>query len=179
MHEILFLGFDLHLLVQALDSALFESKDIEVIAKSSEKFVQMVLTAKNKYVRECFNPAIDTNQAPSWLNKASKVKLKFIDSCNFLASSLATLVDNLVKDNSPFFTLLEQAFPVMINDPDRMATKEDISYLLRKINFPYSYLTSPEVLVPGHQIPSRSHFDNDLTGEKISDSEWHLVQEMC
>jgi len=47
------------------------------------------------------------------------------------------------------------------------------------MNFPYSYLTSPDVLGTGHPIPDRKYFDNDLTAEKISDEDWSLVHRIC
>ena len=176
---VLFVGFDMHLLVQALDNPLFESKDIDVIAKSGEKFVQMTLIAKDKYVRNAHNPDLDDESEVGWLNKIPKVRLRMIDSNQFLAAPLSVLTSNLRKESSPFFALLTDALHVMTGQPQMDVTDEDINLLLRKMDFPYSYLSSPAVLEAEHPIPPRHYFDNDLTGEKLSDHDWNLVAEIC
>ena len=139
----------------------------------------MCLKARDMYVKDVDNPWFENEYESSWLNRSRKVKIRFIDSHNFMNASLSKLVSNLAKENSPFFSFVRDAFPVMINQPMRDCTDEDMKYLVGKMDFPYSYLTSPEVLQPYHPIPPRHFFDNDLTGEKMTDSDWIKFNEIC
>lgn len=94
----------------------------------------------------------------------------FLDSFNFMDSSLAKLIEVNVKDEK---TTAEPVFPILMNFVGGSVEKYQI--LCRKLPFPYKYLTSFDVL-PVEQLPSRSEFTDDLKKEEISDSDYTLAQ---
>ena len=80
-------------------------------------------------------------------------KLCFIDSFQFLNSSLDSLVKNLAKD---YFKYLSQEFD------------NNVSNLLKqKVFYPYEYMSDLEKFK--EQLPSKEKFYSSLTGKKNSE----------
>ena len=191
------LGFDGHLIVKALDNELFDKSGVKVICRSSERFIQMTISARDMYYKSLFNPNYDHRAKTEEPVESSdeegeekkdgnmcfrwkeRVKIRLIDSNEFMHAPLSKLALALEKEDSQYFTILRQAFHVLVGDMNWNVTDEDMKYMLKKLPFPYRYLKSEEVLQPGHPIPGREWFNNDLTGEECTDAEWKMVQEVC
>ena len=107
-----------------------------------------------------------------------RVKLRFLDNCNFLPSSLSSLSSALSKDGCRYWHMLTQSLPSMLPHLDTFEPSY-IDLLLKKLPYCYQYLSSPEVLKDGHSLPPREMWDNDLKREKITDEEWNLVHKVC
>ena len=91
--------------------------------------------------------------------------LDFIDSFQFMSSSLETLVSNLAKEGSSKFTHVCQHF-----------NKGHHSLLLCKGVYPYDYVDRPEVL-DETTLPPPEAFYNSLSGEHISEGDYqHACQ---
>ena len=91
--------------------------------------------------------------------------LRFIDSFQFLGTSLGKLVENLAQDGKQHFNHLCQHF----TDP----AKQDL--LLRKGVFPYDYVDSPERLLET-QLPTAAEFYSLLNEEAISQEDYTYAQ---
>ena len=92
-------------------------------------------------------------------------KLGFIDSFQFLSSSLDNLDKDLAKD---YFKYLSQEFDNNILDLDLVK---------QKIFYPYEYMSDFENFK--EELPSKETFYNSLTGKKISDKEYEHVFKVC
>ena len=92
---------------------------------------------------------------------------QFLDSLQFMAASLETLVNNLKAGTSGAekFPILRQCYP----------DERDQQLLLRKGVFPYEYLTSADVFEE-QQLPPRAAFYSRLRGEEISKADYHHAQ---
>ena len=88
----------------------------------------------------------------------------FLDSYQFMSSSLASLVNNL--DSLPYTEILKREYPNLTNDIIR-----------RKGIFPYSYFNSLNKLQES-SLPPRSAFRNDLTGEECLEEDYHFAQKV-
>ena len=86
----------------------------------------------------------------------------FLDSFQFMSSSLASLVNNL--DSLPFTEMLKRDYPNLTNET-----------IKRKGVFPYSYFDSLSKLQES-SLPSREAFLNDLTGESCSEEDYRFAQ---
>ncbi|CAG7830541.1 unnamed protein product [Allacma fusca] len=128
--------FDVHFLLQHLDSPLFDSKDF------------------------C---------------GGKRVKVRLIDSYQFLPGSLEKLASSLKKEKASSFKLLNQGLKFMF-----AYEQEDMNMdlLTEKLKYPYTYLSSANVLEPGHPIPPKETFYNDLSLEDVSDKDWSNVQQL-
>ena len=165
-------------MIKSLGCKRIDKKNIQVIAKSTERIIQITLTAKNKYLPASYNQNYST--AASFYSRcASSVRVKMIDSKNFMSGSLDALTRALVKENNPILRLLKDAFPTIIGDYSRVATDEDIAYLNAKLDFPYNFLDSRDKLKDSVMIPEQKWFDNELKGTKMSDDDYRLVLEIC
>ena len=91
-------------------------------------------------------------------------KIRFIDSINFLPSSLDTLVKNTATKDFNIFHKCS-------NPLGKLYDKEKDKDLLRKGVFPYEYITSSEVLNK-IKLPKRKKFYSQLNGKGISKSEY-------
>ena len=86
-------------------------------------------------------------------------KLSFIDSFQFLSSSLDILVKNQVKDD---FKYLRQEFD------------NNVLHLVKQKGvYPYKYLNDFEKFK--EELPSKEKFYSSLTGRKITDKEYEHV----
>ena len=86
-------------------------------------------------------------------------KLRFIDSFQFLSSSLDSLVKNLNKDD---FKYLGQEFDNNVLD-----------LVKQKGFYPYEYMSDFEKFK--EQLPRKEKFYSSLTDKKISDKEYERV----
>ena len=130
-----FKNYDAHLILKH-GIGKFPDWKLECITQTTQKF--MSLSAKI--------PVGITRK-----NRTIYFTINFMDSFQFMSSSLATLANNL--ETHPITEQLKDRVPSL--SPD---------VLQRKGVFPYSYFTSLAVLDETH-IPSREDFRNDLTGE--------------
>ena len=89
-------------------------------------------------------------------------KLGFIDSFQFLSSSLDSLVKNLGQDD---FAYLSQEFDNTILD-----------LVKQKGFYPYKYMTDSDKFK--EQLPRKEKFYSSLTGKKISDKEYEHVHKV-
>ena len=102
---------------------------------------------------------LKTNVIPNGLEKYMSFtvnnKFSFIDSSQFLSSSLDSLVKSLGKDD---FTYLSQEFNTNILD-----------LVKHKGFYPYEYMSNLEKFK--EKLPSKDKFYSSLTNRKISDKE--------
>ncbi|MES9881403.1 MAG: C2H2-type zinc finger protein [Sedimenticola sp.] len=87
--------------------------------------------------------------------------LRFIDSFQFLNSSLECLVNNLAVDGIIAFRHLQSEFPV----------PEHANMLLRKGIYPYDYIDTEEKFNEPH-LPPREEFYSHLKRETVSETDY-------
>jgi hypothetical protein len=149
-----FRGYDAHLLCSTVIGKM-QHWDLSVIAQTKEKY--MTLEA-----------CIPTEQV--WdVSKQKMVqkftRLRFLDSYQFMASSLAKLVKNLELQDCEHILAMQQKY-----------TRVSFSILQQKGIFPYSYITSVEKLEEP-QLPAQHAFANDLTDQLCNDEDYSLAQQ--
>ncbi|XP_062569833.1 uncharacterized protein LOC134231854, partial [Saccostrea cucullata] len=115
---------------------LFKNKKLSVIANSNERYVTFSLG-----------------------------RLRFIDSFQFLSSSLDTLVQNLKSSGDTHFKYFNRHFQ----------TEKEKTLLLRKGVYPYSFVTDASKFMT-KQLPHKSAFYNSLSKTDISDEEYNHAQ---
>jgi len=96
-------------------------------------------------------------------------KLKFMDSCQFLASSLAGLVDNLKKSGIDKFKNTKKYF----GRDDKVLDE----LLLSKQIYPYDYMTGPEVYAD-LELPSKEKFYDGLNEKAISEADYEHAKKV-
>ena len=164
-------GFDFHLLVQGLNSNLFSTKDVHVIAKSAERFIQLEVTAKDMYLPYFVDKfRRDEPSTPFQKRPLQRVKLRFIDSFLFLRDSLDTLFQNVKKENSPYLSLIKTWFK-QVMPPHISSNEQNLNLLLRKLPFPYAYVSSRQVLHKVPPRPERHYSNNELKNKTNSNSD--------
>lgn len=137
-----FKNYDAHLIIKHGIDKMKHWK-LSVISQTSEKF--MFLRA----------------QVPVGKTKTDKTiyfQILFIDSYQFMSSSLAKLVENL--NTLPITEELTHKY-----------TEISTEVLRRKGVFPYAYFSSLQVL-DETSLPSQAAFANDLTGEECSEKDY-------
>ena len=82
-------GYDAHLFIKKLGRR-FKKKDIEVIAENKEKYISFNVKIKVKFAGVMDEDGTEV---------CENIQPRFIDSCRFMASSLAKLVSNLCATN--------------------------------------------------------------------------------
>lgn len=90
--------------------------------------------------------------------------LRFIDSLQFLNTSLDTLVDNMSKDGTHKFQHLKRHF-------------SEIDLLVRKGVFPYDYWDQEEKSLE-NRLPPKEAFYSTLTKTTISDDDYNHAQQV-
>ena len=145
-----FKGYDSHIICKY---ALGKQPDwlINVIPRTTEHFLTLTIKIP----------------VDKLINQAGKeytvyFQVKFIDSFQFMASSLANLVRNL--SDVPFARRLQRLNP---NVSDAVIRQKGV--------FPYTYFTSMECLNETH-LPEKHYFYNDLTNQHITDAEYEHAQ---
>ena len=135
-------NYDAHLLIKH-GLGKFKHWQLHCISQTTEKF--MSISAKV--------PVGKTKTG-----KAIFFTISFLDSFQFLSSSLATLAES--HTSLPVTEKLKDDIPSLSTD-----------VLRRKGVFPYSYFTSLRVLEET-SLPSRDAFKNDLSGEECSEEDY-------
>lgn len=132
-------GYDGHIIIKAINSSTVTSR-IECIPQNGERFLSM-----------------------------SFHNLRFIDSLQFLNSSLASLVDNIKKDNPDGFTYLKSQLNWICNRFNVEPTHERLQLLLSKGVYPYDYMDSfdrfDETCLPPIEKFKNLLDDSDLSQE--------------
>ncbi|CAG7820029.1 unnamed protein product [Allacma fusca] len=149
------------------ESDLFDPSDVHLISKGGEKLGQIEITAKNEYVPE-LKYSYNSSHIPSGKQSYGVLKLnvRFIDSFQFLTSSISNLAKGLKKENAPALSLVKEGISYIFP-----CKQHDYSLLLEKLQYPYKNLTSRKVLDNGHPIPGREHFNTELKKENVTDWE--------
>jgi hypothetical protein len=147
----IFVGsYDYHFLVQVLGkmSKKKQVAKIEVIPKTSEKFVSMSITREVEDIN-------DLGEA-----KKRHVKLTFLDSLSFTLTSLNNMVKKMLKGGTDKFNVVKQEFK------DEIRSGADISLLFKKGVFPYEYVSDASKLLE-KCLPPRKAFYSSLTKKHI------------
>ena len=120
--------------------------------------LNVIPQTKEKYMNITARIPVDKTQE----GKTVFFNVAFLDSFQFMSSSLASLVNNL--DSLPFTEILKRDYPNLTNET-----------IKRKGVFPYSYFDSLNKLQES-SLPSRAAFMNDLTGESCSEEDYRFAQ---
>lgn len=128
-------GYDSHFIIKELG---FDNENIDLIAQNKERYISFTKHFK--------------------LNNNQKIKLRFIDSFKFMASSIDNLAKNLEANQ---FLEIQKHFP----NPNQC------NLITRKGVFPYDFLDSYEKLnYPC--LPPPPNFYNKLTESNITDEQY-------
>ena len=125
----------------------FKHWQLRIISQTKEKY--MNLTARI--------PVGETREG-----KTIYFNVVFLDSYQFMSSSLAQLVNNL--ESLPFTDVLQRDYPNLTNE-----------IMKRKGVFPYTYFNSLSKLQES-SLPPRSAFKNDLNGEECAEEDYRFAQ---
>lgn len=132
-------GYDCHLFIKELGEI---PGQIKIIPKTKEKYMSF-----SKYLHVAENTFI---------------QLRFLDSFNFLATSLDKLIKTMnVKD--------------FVNLRSNFCNDKLFSLLTRKGVYPYDYMTDWSCYEQT-SLPLKCHFYNSLTNEYISDEDYNYAQ---
>ena len=145
-------GYDAHLFIRELGKK-FNKDDIGVIAENKEKYISFNVSIPVKLAG-----VTDKN------GKAviKKVKLRFIDSCRFMASSLDKLASNLDDDQC-------KNLRKFFND------EEQFRLMRRKGVYPYEYVDSWDKFEET-ALPPKEAFYSKLNMKGISDADYEHAQ---
>ena len=91
---------------------------------------------------------------------------KFKDSLAFLNAGLSELMNNLLRDKTHTFPIVDQLGVYAKGDTVRK------SLILRKGVYPYEYVTSIKKLRKTCGIPAKKHFFSTLTNSNVSDEDY-------
>lgn len=144
-------GYDAHLFIKEL--AIQMNGDLTIIPNNTEQYIAFTkVVNEDDFVTTSFK---------------DKIKLKFIDSCRFMPSSLSTLASFLPSDKKRvLYTESLKLYPI-----------ELVHMLERKGVFPYDYVDSIQRLEE-RSLPSKSDFYSELNDEEIDDDEYKFACEM-
>jgi len=123
-------GYDAHHIIKHLKNDSFYETDIKVIPNNTERYVSFEIN-----------------------------KMRFLDSFQFLSSSLDTLVKNLPRDH---FQYTKRYMP-------------DNDLIFQKGIFPYSHMTGPDVMEETC-LPPKEAFYNKLNESHIDDESYAHAQ---
>ena len=136
-------GYDAHLFIKEL-AKINDSKNLEVITKNKENYISFSADVK-----------VDSYIDKEGKERNKTIKLRFINSFKFMASSLDSLVNNLVKGGNKLFGL----------------ESKNYNLLIRKGVYPYEYMDSWDKF-DETSLPSTEKFYSKLTGSGISDEDY-------
>ena len=155
-------GYDSHLLMQELGKF---DKGINVIPSNMEKYMSFLVGNEVSY----HNKQTDKDKDKVFTREI--FNLKFIDSYQFMPSSLAQLVTDLKRSSK-----------------DKLADKfkytseefgEDTQLMTRKGIYPYSYMDCWDKFDVTPETLTKIDFRNDLTGDDITDEDFEFYSEVC
>ena len=128
-----------------------ESKDIEVIAKNKEDYITFSVKV-----------AVDKYQNKEGNERDRFIKLRFIDSFKFMASSLDSLTKNLVKGGRKLTGFEDYSEP-------------QYELLMGKRVYPYEYMSSWDKFEES-QLPPIEAFYSNLNMSNVSEGDYEHVQ---
>ena len=142
-------GYDSHLFIKNFG---FSEGNIDCIPNNEERYIS-------------FTKRI---QVGSYTSKKGEIKpwyhqIRFIDSFQFMATSLDNLVNILPKD--------------VFNNVKRNYAEDKLSLLTRKGVYPYEYMDTLEKLKET-KLPSREAFYSSLNGVGINDEDYEHAQKV-
>ena len=132
--------YDAHFIMQSVGA--LDDHEIKVIANNMENYISFSLTKKYKGV---------------------PISLQFIDSYQFLPTSLQKLVEDLPEDK----------FEILKENVDN----DNYKLLLRKGVYPYEYMSSFNKFEET-ELPEKTKFFSTLTNEGISDEDYAHAQQV-
>ena len=143
-------GYDAQLFIRELGKK-FDKGEIGVVAENKEKYISFnVDVIVDEYVNELSKV------------KEKKIQLRFIDSIRFMASSLDSLMNNLVKGGRKLSGFEDYS-------------KEQYKLLIRKGVYPYEYMSSWDKFKET-QLPFKEAFYSKLYMSDISDKDYEHAQ---
>ena len=143
-------GYDTHLFIRELGK---KTKDIGVIAKNKEDYITFL-----------FDVAVDKCVNKEGNEKDKTIELRFIDSFKFMASSLDSLMNNLVKGGRKLMGFEDYS-------------EEQYELLVRKGIYPYEYMSSWDKFTES-QLPPKKAFYSNLNMSNISDDDYQHAQKV-
>lgn len=146
-------GYDSHFIIKEICTQI--DGEIMVLAINDQNYISFTKTVNDAIV----------HVAGGKLFK-QRIKLKFIDSFRFMASSLDKLASYLPSDKK---TILRTEFDVLGNDKRRLLERKGI--------FPYDYVDSWEKLNET-TLPTREQFYSKLTETEIELSDYEFAQKI-
>ena len=142
-------GYDAHLFIRELGK---ETNKIGVIAENKEKYISFTVDVMvDEYQDKC-------------KTKKKKIQLRFIDSMRFMASSLDSLMTNLVKGGQKL-------------TGSKDYSEEQYELLMRKGIYPYEYMSSWDKFTKTQLPPQKALYSN-LNMPNISDDDYQHAQEV-
>ena len=145
-------GYDSHMLMQELGRF---NKKINIIPNNMEKYMSFSVGTEYEY------------QQNDKIIKGTNFNLTFIDSFQFMPSSLEELVKNLKKGALDNFKYVREEFG------------ENAYMMTRKGIYPYSYMDIWAKFDVNPQELVKENFTNDLTGDKITDEDFEFYKKVC
>jgi len=92
--------YDDHIIIKQL-AREFKSHEFECLGENSEKYISFSIKQPVTFQGKDGEPLMKKNKKNNQMEEVKiNCKIKFIDSCRFMQSSLSSLVDNLVGTNS-------------------------------------------------------------------------------
>lgn len=143
-------GYDCHLFVKEMCK---KEDKIDVIAQNKEKYISFT-----KHV------LVDTKVKENGRQEKVFLKLRFLDSFRFMASSLAKLGEDLE--------------PQQFNEVRKHFSDErEFEYMRKKGIFPYSYVDCLDKLNET-QLPDKEDFYDSLTKQDVTDEDYNRAKEV-
>ena len=134
-----------------------------ILCKASTNFQKITITRSSDAGEKVkFTPPVKGEK----INMEKKpYSIAFRDSCNFLSSSLDTLV-TILRNSNHSFAILKRALA------KKYPERADVLFELSKMQgvFPYDFLTGPEKL-SCVTLPPPDQFKNTLTNEDLDEME--------
>ena len=147
-------GYDSHLLMQKLGQF---NKKINIIPNNMEKYMSFSVGTEFKYFDK---------KEKKW-KKKTEFNLRFIDSFQFMSSSLDKLIQNLKGAGLDRFKYTRQEFG------------NNTELLTRKGVYPYSYMNSWNKFDVNPRTLKIEDFKDDLTGNNINEKDFAFYKEIC
>ena len=119
---------------------------------------------KEKYISFNVDVVVDEYVDDRGEIREKKIQLRFIDSIRFMASSLDSLTNNLVKDGGKLSGFENYS-------------KEQYELLIRKGVYPYEYMMSWDKF-KDTQLPLKESFYSKLNMSEISDEDYEHAQKV-
>lgn len=147
-------GYDSHLLIQKIGKF---KRPINIIPNNMKKYISFSIGTEIDYY----------NKVSKIIKRRIVYNLTFIDSFQFMPSSLSQLVDNLKTSGIKSFKYMSQEF------------KNNTEIMTRKGVYPYSFVDSWKKFIVNIKKLKIEDFKNDLTGDNISKEDFEFLKNIC